>query len=217
MSTLSHEPVCFDSAHLKFWWEDHFLGKQIKDEWREAGTGSAAVVDLQAGGVVRITTGSTNLDAYRLDWGDIRSLHVDQKVAMEVRAKLNDLTEVSPSYYLVFDPDNNLGIYYISATSPNWYVKTENGGVRTMLDSGVLVDTEFHIFRIVVHQADEHFAGVHVHFFIDDLRNEVDNSPITTNMPDDAGDFLQPYLYIITLEDAAKSMDVDYVAVRQVR
>ena len=55
-----HEPVCFDSLQKYFWFQDHFLGDQIQDEWGtyfEAG-GAAAVVDGVTGGIIRLTTHS---------------------------------------------------------------------------------------------------------------------------------------------------------------
>ena len=58
-------------------------------------------------------------------------------------------------------------------------------------------------------------GGSHVHFYIDGV--ETGNSPITTNIPDDAGDYLQPYLFILTLENATKSLDTDYVYLREER
>lgn len=207
----SQEAVCLDSAQRRFFWFDHFLGDQLKDEWSSTGEagGSADVVDLQMGGVVRLTTGATTDDFYRIDWNDIRSLHVSKRVSMEVRAKANQSTFINLYLRLHYTGDTCIDFHYTAG--PNWSIRCINGGAATIFDSGIALDTDYHIFRIECHL----HGGNHVHFYIDDV--EMDNSPITTNIPDDAGDYLEPFLYIKTTENLAKSMDIDYVVVRQDR
>lgn len=205
-----HESMCFDSAQDKFWWMDHFLGDQLQDEWRGVGTGSAVVVDAQTGGIVRITTGATTNDAYYIDWQDYRSLHVDQKASIEVRLKLTQTSAQTMILGLHFDGINRIIFLHDTTLGGNWYIFTRNVAF-TREDSGVAADTDYHIFRIECHA----HGGNHAHFYIDGV--ETANSPITTNVPDDATDYLQPWLYIQTVENVAKSMDVDYVAVRQDR
>jgi hypothetical protein len=204
-----HEAFSLDTAQKRFWWMDHFLGDQLKDEWNNAGTGSAVVVDAQTGGIVRITTGALTGNAHRIDWNLIRSLHVDQRVTMEIRAKLNQTAQTTARFSLRVDGTNRIVFYFSITTNPNWIIICVDGGALTQFDSGVVADTDYHIFRI------ECFPTGEVHFYIDGV--ECANSPITTNIPDGAGDYLQPYPYISTLEDVAKSMDIDYVAVRQER
>jgi len=210
MSVKVHEPVCEDSAQDLYFWFDHFLGDQLKGEWNETGTGSAAVVDAQTGGIVRITTGATNGNAYWLDWADIRSLHVNKKVTFECRVKVNDNTQCFVYLALRYDGDNWVMFYTGNvAGADDWEIWCEDNNVVTRQESGITLDTSYHIYRI------ECFPTGEVHFYIDGV--EPGTSPITTNIPDDVEDFLQPYLYIHTREDVAKSMDVDYVVVRQER
>jgi len=210
MSVKQHEPICFDSAQDRWWWMDHFLGDQIQDEWAVAGVGTAAVVDQQTGGIIRLTTGALNTNAYQIDWGDIRSLLVTKRVSSEFRVKLNATTSETVYLFLRFDFNNCIFFSYESI-NPNWYVRTRNGGAQTSNDSGIAADTSYHIFRVECHT----HGGNHVHFYIDGT--ETTGSPITTNVPADAGDYLQPRLWIRTDEDVAKSMDIDYVAGRQDR
>lgn len=181
----------------------------MKDEWRALGTGSAAVVDAQTGGIVRLTTGATTDNLYGLDWNVIRSLHVSKRVSMEMRFKVNLITYVLLSINLFFDISNRILFYANEAVGAavNWQIRCTDGGATTAFDSGIALDTDYHIFRIECFPADE------VHFYIDNV--ECANSPITTNIPDGAADYLQPYIYVLTNEDLAKSMDVDYVVIRQ--
>jgi len=214
MSVKFHEAFALDSAQDHFWWNDHFLGDQLQDEWgvTVAGAGTAVVVDQQTGGIVRLTTGAVNGNTTHVDWGDIRSLHVDQRVSMEYRLKLNDLVNVLCFDYLMFGFNDCINFQYNSAVDTNWQIRCRNGGgAGTVQDSGIVVDTDYHIFRIECHT----HGSNHVHYYIDGT--ETANSPINTNVPDNAADYLQPRFWIQTSAGVAKSKDVDYCAVRQDR
>lgn len=211
MSVKSHEAFSLDSFQNQLFFFDDFLGSQLKDEWHEVGTGSAAVVDLQMGGIVRLTSGATTNDVYNISWSFTRSLHVDKRVSVEVRMKANQATYITINLQLRFDGDDRIYFQANEAVggATTWVISCVDGGATTGRDSGVALDTDYHIFRMEAHL----HGGSHVHFYIDDV--ETDNSPIDTNVPDDGGDYLQPYIIISTREDVAKSMDVDYVGVRQ--
>jgi len=202
-----HESFCLDSQQDQLLWFDDFLGDQVQDEWRDVGNGSAIVVDQQTGGIVRITSGAVSENNHQIDWQDIRSLHVNQRISMEFRLKLTQTTNTRTFNSLFFDANNRVDFRYDSGVSNNWFIRCMDGGASTLLDAGVAADTSYHIFRI------ECFPTGEVHFFIDGT--ETANSPINTNIPDDAADFLQPRFWIRTLENLDKSMDIDYVVVRQ--
>ncbi len=209
MSVKVHEAFSIDSFMDRLLWWDDFLGDQLKDEWREVGTGSAAVVDLQTGGVVRITTGGAINNQFFLDWSNIRSFLVSKRVSMEIRVKLNHATWINVNLDMVFDGNNYVSIYASenAGGATNWFIRCRDGGAGAGFDSGIAADTSYHIFRIECFPTDE------VHFYIDGV--ETANSPITTNIPDDAGDYFQPFLSLQTRENLAKSMDIDYVVYRQ--
>lgn len=212
MSVKVHEAFSIDSFQDRLLWWDDFLGDQIKDEWdiTLVGGGTATVVDAQTGGIVRLTapTNATN-DAVTLDWGDIRSLLVSKKASAEFRAKASANTQINVEFRLRFDVNNHTSFFYDRVAAGNWLIICRDGGVATSLDSGVALDTDYHVYRIECHT---HGAS-HVHFYIDGV--ETGNSPITTNIPDDATDYLQPVLYLDTKEAAQKTFDIDYVVVRQ--
>ncbi len=204
MSVKVHEPVCLDSAQDLYFWYDHFLGDQLKDEWRTAGAGSAVVVDAQPGGIVRITTGAITNNEYFIDWRDIRSLLVSKKLTFETRLKLTQTNTMRAIINLRFGGADNLGFDY-NTPETSWHVQCDSGGT-TDVDTNVLADTDYHIFRI------ECFPTGEVHFYIDGV--ETDNSPIVANI---TAQYLQPWIYLQTKENVAKSMDVDYCVVRQER
>ena len=204
-----HEAFSFDTFQDRLLWFDDFHGDQIQDEWNStiAGAGTNVVVDAQTGGIVRLTTGALTGNNNLLDWNDIRSLLVIKKVTMEVRAKLTQVTQNQIWIALRFDASNYMRFFVSSAgVATNWTIRNRSAGAGVAVDTGVLSDTSYHIFRI------EAFLTGEAHYYIDGT--ECNNSPITTNIP---ANYLQPWIVIQTLEDAAKSMDVDYCYVRQNR
>jgi len=212
MSVKFHESYCLDSQQDQLIWWDDFLGDQIQDEWDStiAGAGTTVVVDQQTGGIVRLTTGALTGNNNVLDWNDIRSLLVTKRISMECRVKVNQLTQAYVTLGLVFDGSNQIRFYAANAAgADDWEIWCEDGGATTRQESGITLDTSYHIFRIECHI----HGGNHVHFYIDGTQTA--NSPITTNIPDDATDYLQPHFLIQTRVDVAKSMDIDYVVVRQ--
>ncbi len=210
MSVKVHEAFSIDSFQDRLLWWDDFLGDQLQDEWTSAGDagGSAVVVDAQTGGIVRITCDGDTGDEWNLHWNNIRGLHVDKKATMEIRAKINSVTACDYRFKLQFDASNHvMFIFRPGFGYTTWHMWNRNAGAITDVDSLVAPDTDYHVFRI------ECFPTGQVHYYIDGV--EVANSPVTTNIPDDAGDFLQPLLFVETTENAEKSFDVDYVVVRQ--
>lgn len=209
MSVKVHEAYSIDSFQDRLLWWDDFLGDQLKDEWNTLidGGGAVDVIDAQTGGIVRLTTAATTGLDVTINWRTFRSLLVSKKVTMEVRLKLVDtLTDRLDRISLYFDAGNRI-LFFMGGA--NWFIYCFDGGASTSFDSGVGPDTSYHIFRIECHT---HGAS-HVHFYIDG--DETDNSPITTNIPDDGIDYLQPWVQVHTGENVAKSIDIDYVVVRQ--
>jgi len=125
---------------------------------------------------------------------------------METRVKLIQTTNCRVRLELLFDANNRIRFDYDSGVGANWFIYCRDAGGAQSQDFGIIVDTSYHVFRI------ECFPTGELHYFIDGT--ETANSPLSANIPTD---YLQPYLYIQTLENLAKSMDIDYVYVRQER
>lgn len=202
--------MCFDSAHKRFWFIDHFLGQVLADEWESHGDagGSAVVQDQMDGGVVRITTGTDDNDGWRIEW-ELFILQVSKDVTMEWRFRAPNIADMKMSMYLIFDADEYIEVAYDTDLGhTTWQIACNDAGAITDEDSGETVDTDWHIGRIQC-------LTDGVHFFIDDLRNEVTGSPITTNI---TARYLQPFFWIQTrIDTVAKILDLDYVDIRQYR
>ena len=205
MSVKAHEAYCLDSAQDRLLFYDDFLGDSLRDLWAAAGDagGGVAVVDTQDGGVVRITTDGDDDDYKILYWGDIRSLLVSKKVTMEFRLKLTQTT-IDDFYFGLYNSVTQRIGWYASPT--NIFIRCRDAGGDAAFDSGIDTDTDYHIYRI------ECFPAGEVHFYYDGV--ETANSPITTNI---TALHCQPRFYLRTGEDVTKTMDIDYVWIRQDR
>ena len=204
MSVKLHEAYCLDSVQDRLLFYEDFLGDSLRDLWLADGVGSSAVVDAVDGGVVRLTTGAATNNTYRIGWGNFNTLLVSKKVTFEARIKLSSVTNIITYFGLPNSAITNWVLFYFAAAADtNWRIYTNDVG-STGVDSGVLPDTSYHIYRV------ECFPTGEVHFYIDGV--ETANSPITTDIP---SDYLIPYISIQTKEDLAKTMDIDYVVCRQ--
>jgi len=203
MSYNIHEAYCLDSQRTQLFWNDHFEGDSVKDLWRTSGT--ATVIDAQTGGIVRLTTGAVTGNTAYIDWGDIRSLLASKRVTLEVIVRLTQTSNVEVWIALWYDATHFIRFRYDSSAGANWLIETDDGTGPTSVDSGIAADTDEHVFRVELIPVDE------AHFYLD-LPTECANSPISLDIPTE---HLQPFVYVETLADAAKSVDVNYVAVRQ--
>lgn len=216
MSVKVHEAFSFDSFMDRLLFFDDFHGDQLQDEWAltVVATGAGAVIDAQTGGIYRLSaTTNATADAAKIDWGGavpIRSLLITKKVALEVRIKLSSITSINARMSLEFaDATDWVQFFYsVGGVGGNWLIRTRAAAAVTSQDSGVAPDTDYHIYRIECHT----HGSNHVHFYYDGT--ETPNSPISTNI---TALHLQPYFFIRTDENVAKSMDIDYVVVRQER
>lgn len=211
MSFKIHEAECIDSQQDQLFDRDDFWGDSIDARWNitNSGTGTVAVVDGQSGGIIRLSE-PANSDYSIVNWGNIRSLHVNKKVTIEFKVTISvDNADRYLELQLRFDGDNYIMIRVPASGSAN-VLRCVNNGVQTSVAGSTIADTDPHIYRI------ECLPSGEVHFFIDNV--EEPNSPITTNIPNDAGDFLQPYIYGSNLNPGAGGgvdYDIDYVGWRQ--
>jgi len=208
----THEAFCFDSFPDKLLFFDDFLGDQIQDEWRESGGvgGDADVVDGQTGGIMRITTDSDDDDSWQVDWNNIGTIMASSRCTIEIRALITNLT--CRVFLALHDGTADFVTFkYDSDVDGDWDFQVRNAGSASgYIDTGVTADTSYHIYRIECHT----HGTAHVHFYVDGT--ETSNSPYTT-----AADVptleMQPWIYLQAREAVAKTLDVDYVYVRQDR
>lgn len=192
-----------------FWWDkDDFLGDSIDDRWTQTlvGGGTISVVDQVEGGVCRLSTPTAD-DVATLDWGDYRSLHIDHGVKIEARIRINGgVTDTQRRLlYLWYDSNNRFG-FYQSYDDETLKFYTVDDGSALDGSTSVELDDDWHIYKIEIDEDG------YIVFKFDDV--ECDISPRTTNIPNDAGDWLQPHIDIDSNSDTdpATSMDIDYIS-----
>lgn len=90
-------------------------------------------------------------------------------------------------------------IYYASNEGANWRIQAKTGTSATTVDTGISADTNWHEFKI---DCLEDVA----YFFIDGAAV----GSISTNLP---ASFMSPIAQVVTLENVAKYLVVDFVRV----
>jgi hypothetical protein len=211
----SHEARSFDSMQKQFFWIDHFIGDQLKDEWFNyyPTGGETAIVDGENGGAISLTTHSDGDDYNYISFytgSDYVNTFQALKLAVfETRIKPAQLNTV---IYVGFNSSTiSEAIRIYTSQNENWINSTRQSSTETGTDSGVTVSTNYIILRC--RAASD--GGYHAHFYYDGI--EGTNSPHSTNIP--TTEFMRPYLGVRSpiSSGGVRAMKIDYVALRQDR
>lgn len=222
MATLqrSHEALCLDSLHHRFYWRDDFEGDTIKDEWTQTLTagGSIDLQDSQDGGVVRLS-GAVDADGCSLDWNDIRSITTNNA---PIKFEVGVISRFSAANGLIFsaalsgfDGAQNYLVRFsiLDGYTDQWTMRLYNGGNNSgNLYSGVAYGVNtYHVLTFIIYPDREK-----VRFFINGT--ETNSSPFTdtTDIPIGAKP-MQPLLNFDCADDGARYIDIDYVEIQQLR
>ena len=200
-----HDALSFDSLKTRFYFEDDFLGAVVLPIWisAAAGTGDVLPFGARPGGVVRIRCGSSGGNITTMNWGGVRILLVSKKVVMECRSD-HSSADIGTFIELRHNDSNRIYIRWdTSIPDTNYQLFCVNGGVPTQVDSGILADSEFHIFRIET-------TTDTVKFYIDGALV----GTIVTNIP---SDYLEPQFLVSNEGAGRKNNQVDYITIVQAR
>ena len=206
---LQHEAFCLDSMSQQLFFFDDFLGDQIQDEWT-VGTwgGSSAIVDGETGGVYRLTTQNVSGHDTYIHMLAYRVFLVSKSVTGEVRIKAGAITKQQIAFYLYYSSSEQLWSYYneIAGGAINYSEACYAAGDSQVYNSGIVATTNYIILRM----AASPVVAPHAHFYYDGVEGA--NSPISDHI---TASYLCPYLTVVAREAVAKTLDVDYVGVRQ--
>jgi hypothetical protein len=214
MSLLDHESFCFDSLQKQLFWFDDFEGDQLKDEWYQEGAGGSAMLDGVSGGVVRLTTETSDWSYSEILWNNgnaINVLSVSKNVASECRSALKRVTYNESYFHCLIGDSNALIMMYISDTvgsTPTYICYSRSTGTSS-IGSGVSATTNYFISRIQTSTQ----GGNHVHYYLDGIEA---NNTISTNIS--TQNFCPMHACAFMAGGSnAMHLDVDYSAVRQDR
>lgn len=193
----------------KSFWHDDFYGDSLDAKWRSTGNagGSATPQSDIDGGVLRITTNASDTDAWYLDFNGLTTIRANQNPVFEVRAKLNQTTNQVVQFGLYRDATHHLLLGFDTSIDTEWYGIKYGQGASSRKQADLAFDTDWHIFRIAID--NDAPMGLCI---IDDETTQ--KAEFTANLP---VVYLQPYLYVMTRENVAKSVDIDYVVFVQDR
>ncbi len=165
--------------------------------WATRGTGGSLA--LQTDGSIRVRATSNN--NYEMYQNDLTDFSVAKLCTITSKFKIGSLSsmrgevgfeEASPNQLT-----NWIALYYDPDQNNNWQAACEDDDVSTIIDTGILADTNYHEFRI------ECTSSI-VNFFIDGAN--VGN--ITTNIPTG---MLQPYTWVRSQSGGSKDLFFDWL------
>jgi len=202
----SHEDFSINSWRNQLLWWDDFLGDRVQDEYSIGGDagGSGVVVDGETGGVIRITCDGDDGDDYQIFWGNYTTIINTKLPKFEARVKLETASNISVDFLGFYGTLNSSRAMFWCNTDvdANWHFQTRDAAGQTNTDTGIALDTSYHIFRISFISSTQVLAYI-------DGTEEADHS---TNIPTDHM-FID--LKIGTEENATKYVDMDYWVVAQ--
>jgi hypothetical protein len=108
--------------------------------------------------------------------------------------------------YLRTDANNYIGFYYNETVggTANWFARCCSGGVLTAVNTNVVLTLDWFNLEVWVKTSG----------FVEFRINGKLVATIETNIP---SGFLEPYLYLQTLESAEKRINYDCVSLEQTR
>ena len=147
-------------------WRDDFLGDAFHEQYDLRTVGAASSILLQNnahGGVVRLQTDANIADYARIMLGDqayaFNTLDADEGWCMIGRYKLSHTTNILVDMFVTDALLNRIHVTADTTVGANWYLRTyDNIGLENWADSGVAIDTDWHVHRLEVTSGRaEHF------------------------------------------------------------
>lgn len=190
-----------------YYFYDDFVGSNYESRWW-AGRGSGGSLAAQASGLLRVRA-NANLD-YELYQGDLPDLSVAALATVTMRAKASSTTSGRASLGLEAGASySNLDWITIALdhmhgdSGAHWWAECGVGGSETLVDMGVVTDTNYHEFQIVCKTGAVSFA-------IDGVVGATITSGITTRL-------LQPTVRVASYTGATRDVLLDWVEVTGAR
>jgi len=195
----------------KVFFYDDFLGDVLADQWNlvTGGSGTATVISA-VNGVCQLDD-TTSEDDAGIDFGSFFNFDPTLHAVIEVKAAVDTLTNLLLNIGLYKDTDEYV-LFEVDDTDNNIDCKaSKSGGSGAVdVDSGVDLDTDYHIYRI------ECYDDGSAKFFIDN--SLVYTAPAGT-LSATAGVLHKPYIYIKDKsgQTTQHKLDIDYVFIHQDR
>lgn len=163
---------------------DDFVCAVLDDFWTTSviGTGSLVAVIGAKGGQVRIRAGNAAARSAELILGLVGVSASGFNPKFKIRAKADSVVTNAEFWFELVWIDASNYIYLRAVTGGNWILYAASGGTTTQVDTGIALDSSWHIFEVMAQsgQATAYIDGI--------LR-----ATITTNVPTGAG---RPSVYI---------------------
>lgn len=161
-NVLAAEPYYFAGPAVFF---DEFYPPALNNQWTTStsGTGSLIELILATGGQVLVRAGNAAGRFAELYFGGAVAWQTVSATTKRIsmRAKYDGTSNATVEFEAHYADASNY-VLLRAAWGGNWFLRTMSGGVETAVDTGVALDTSWHVFRIDVGsgQVDAYIDGV---------------------------------------------------------
>jgi hypothetical protein len=191
-----------------FYWEDEFVVVDRAQWTTDVTTGSVAI-QAADNGTNRLTTGATATNEESLDWNDLTPFKNTLQPVLEIRFQLEQTTNIEVVIGLTesvaVGSDDYIEFIFDASAAATWKLEASKAASAAS-DVGAAADTSMNTFRL------EWNSDTEVEWYI----NGASQGTIATsaNIPVVG---LQPTIKVLTEENAAHYIDVEYLKLWQDR
>jgi hypothetical protein len=180
---------------------DDFIGASYDNEvWTTTGSGSVVTLDAYCG---RISIQSSIANDFYFTLDSVGAFSASTYLECEWRAAMTVSVGTANSVECGIESSgaqpSTWSDFYANGNATNWVCRSSNSGVLTTVDSGIAINTNTHLFKIIC-------ASGGSSFYLDNVLC----AAITTNIP---GGQIQPYCWIVANGTNTNSFNADYVKI----
>lgn len=196
MPLRKFDPAAVLSMQYAF---DDFLGQLYSHKYwsTRSGSGAVSLVASAIGGQLQIRANATNY--YELYQSSLQ-FSLAKRFQITWRGKAVDLTSSRSAWGMQTDATNRIEWLYEAALGANWRARSVVGGVETVVDSGIVADTNWHEFRIIgiTGLANFFLDGVSIATIITNLATGnlspfIRSTSVTATVRDTLADWMEAY------------------------
>ena len=187
-----------------FYFRDDFIGDSLLSNWNSTVSGNGSVVSMatnEIGGAVSLISGASSGRFAQLGFGGFQVLSVSKNISFFCRFQYKNTANAFSEISIRAGPGNRIRFH--KSGNGNIFFSTHASGVETLIDTGIVPDTNYHLAEIKSIN-----NGSSVSFYYDNIlkSTSITNIP-TTNM--------EIYLYQETLGTNVRTLNIDLIDVRQ--
>lgn len=180
---------------------DDFFGSNIDVKWviDTVGANSDVKIVDGVGGVVKLNSGANNNDYGELSLST-KNVDIACGMSIKIRLKISHVMNTMVEFGSIVDANQRMDfIYNETGSAGNWIARNTMAGVDTTTDTGVVGNTDWHIFRVVTSSSD-------IKFYIDDILKATHTTNLPTNL-------MKMYIKQTSNSANARNIELDFIEI----